>query len=65
MKSETSGTLRKLLIALLQCSGGTNTMPNEAQCAAIDDEIYKAGEAKIGTDESVFNKYFCSYLLMN
>ena len=60
VKSETSGTLRKLLIALLQCSRGTNTMPNEAQCAAIADEIYKAGEAKLGTDESIFNKYFCS-----
>ena len=60
VKSETSGTLRKLLIALLQCSRSTNTMPNEAQCAAIADEIYKAGEAKLGTDESVFNKYFCS-----
>ena len=60
VKSETSGTLRKLLIALLQCSRRTNTMPNEAECAAIADEIYKAGEAKLGTDESVFNKYFCS-----
>ncbi len=60
VKSETSGTLRKLLIALLQCSRSTNTMPNPAQCAAIAEEIHKAGEAKIGTDESVFNKYFCT-----
>ena len=60
VKSETSGTLRKLLIALLQCNRSTNTMPDPAQCAAIADEIYKAGEAKLGTDESVFNKYFCS-----
>ena len=60
VKSETSGTLRKLLIALLQCSRSTNTMPNPAQSAAIAEEIHKAGEAKLGTDESVFNKYFCS-----
>ena len=60
VKSETSGTLRKLLIALLQCSRSTNTMPNPAQSAAIAAEIHKAGEAKLGTDESVFNKYFCS-----
>ena len=60
VKSETSGTLRKLLIALLQCSRSTNTMPNPEQCKAIAEEIYKAGEAKIGTDESVFNKYFCT-----
>jgi len=60
VKSETSGTLRKLLIALLQCSRGTNTNPNQAQCAQIAQEIYQAGEKKMGTDESVFNKYFCS-----
>ena len=60
VKSETGGTLRKLLIALLQCSRSTNTQPNPEQCKAIAEEIYKAGEAKLGTDESVFNKYFCS-----
>ena len=60
VKSETSGTLRKLLIALLQCSRSANTKPNLEQCKAIAEEIYKAGEAKMGTDESVFNKYFCS-----
>ena len=60
VKSETSGTLRKLLIALLQCSRGNNTNPNQAQCAQIAQEIYSAGEKKLGTDESVFNKYFCS-----
>ena len=60
VKSETSGTLRKLLIALLQCSRGTNTNPNQAQCAQIAQEIYQAGEKKLGTDESIFNKYFCT-----
>ena len=60
VKSETSGTLRKLLIALLQCSRSTNTTPNQAQCAQIAQEIYKAGEKKLGTDESIFNKYFCT-----
>ena len=60
VKSETSVTLRKLLIALLQCGRGTITNPNQAQCAEIAQEIYKAGEKKLGTDESVFNKYFCT-----
>jgi hypothetical protein len=58
VKSETSGTLRKLLIALLQCNRSTNTMPDPVQCANIAKEIYDAGEAKLGTDESIFNKYF-------
>ena len=60
VKSETSGTLRKLLIALLQCSRSVNPNPNQAQCAQIAQEIYQAGEKKLGTDESIFNKYFCT-----
>ena len=60
VKSETTGTLRTLLVSLLQCSRGTNPNPNPAQCAQIANEIYKAGEGKLGTDESVFNKYFCN-----
>ena len=61
VEKETSGTLRKLLVSLLQCSRGTNMNPNVSQCAEIANEIYKAGEAKLGTDESIFNKYFCTF----
>ena len=60
VKKETSGTLQHLLIALLQCNRSVNSSPNVARCAEIAQEIHQAGEAKIGTDESVFNKYFCS-----
>ena len=48
------------MVALLQCNRSTNTQPDLQQCQAIADEIYKAGEAKLGTDEPVFNKYFCT-----
>ena len=58
IKKETSGTLQKILITLLQGSRSTNSHPNQAQCQAIAKEIFDAGEAKLGTDESVFNKYF-------
>ena len=58
VKSETSGTLQKLLISILQCNRSVNTQVNQAQMANIAKEIYDAGEGKIGTDESVFNKYF-------
>ena len=58
VKSETSGTLQKILITLLQGKRSTNPNPNQAQCQAIAKEIFNAGEAKLGTDESVFNKYF-------
>ena len=59
VKKETSGTLRHLLISLLQ--GSRREAPaNPNQMAAVAQEIYKAGEAKLGTEESVFNKYFCT-----
>ena len=58
IKKETSGTLQKILITLLQGSRSTNSHPNQAQCQAIAKEIFDAGEAKLGTDESIFNKYF-------
>jgi hypothetical protein len=58
VKKETSGTLQKILITLLQGRRSHNTHPNQAQCQAIAKEIFDAGEAKLGTDESVFNKYF-------
>ena len=60
VKKETHGTLQHLLIALLQCNRSINTNPNIDRCAQIAQEIYQAGEAKLGTDSSVFNKYFCS-----
>ena len=58
VKKETSGTLQKILITLLQGKRSHNNKPNQAQCQAIAKEIFDAGEAKLGTDESVFNKYF-------
>ena len=57
---ETSGTLRNLLISLVQCRRSVNPHPDQAQCDKIAKEIFEAGEAKLGTDESVFNKYFAS-----
>ena len=60
IKKETHGTLEHLLISLLQGNRSTNTKVNVNQMASIAQEIYQAGEAKLGTDESTFNKYFCS-----
>ncbi len=58
VKKETSGTLQKILISLLQASRSMNPHPDQGKCQAIAKEIFDAGEAKLGTDESVFNKYF-------
>ena len=47
VRKETSGTLQKLLISLLQGSRSTNQQPNPNQMAAIAQEIYNAGEKKL------------------
>ena len=60
IKSETHGTFQHLLVSLLQGQRSTNPYPDQGKCAAIAKEIFDAGEAKLGTDESVFNKYFVS-----
>ena len=60
VKKETSGTLRHLLVSLLQSSRSVNPTPNVNKMASIAQEIYQAGEAQLGTNESVFNKYFCT-----
>ena len=60
IKSDVHGTLENLLVSLLQGKRSTNPNPNQALCANIAKEIFDAGEAKLGTDESSFNKYFVS-----
>ena len=55
---ETSGNFRNLLISLIQGNRSTNQTPDKDECERIAKELYRAGEDQIGTDESVFNKYF-------
>jgi hypothetical protein len=57
--SETSGNLRKILVSIIQCQRSENSIPNDAECRQIAQELYKAGEGKLGTDEQFFNKVFC------
>ena len=58
VSSDTSGALQKLLTSLLQCKRSENACPDEENCKKLAEELYKAGEAKLGTDEPVFNKIF-------
>ena len=58
IKKETHGTLEHILITLLQGRRSVNPNPDQNRCAAIAKEIFDSGEGKLGTDESVFNKYF-------
>ena len=58
VKSETSGSFRRLLVSLLQGSRSDNTNPDVEECEKIAKELYEAGEKKWGTDDSVFNRIF-------
>ena len=58
IKSETSGSFRRLLVSLLQGSRSDNTNPNVEECEKMAKELYEAGEKKWGTDDSVFNRIF-------
>ena len=54
---DTSGHYQKLLVTLLQCNRSENKNPDIEECKKIADELYDAGEKKLGTDEQKFNKY--------
>ena len=58
IKSETSGSFRRLLVSLLQGSRSENTEPDIEECEKIAKELYDAGEKKWGSDDSVFNRIF-------
>lgn len=58
--SETSGSFRKLLVSLLQCSRSENPDVDESECEKMTKELYEAGEKKLGTDEPIFNKIFAT-----
>ena len=58
VESETSGTFRKILLGILQCTRSENMYPDMNQCAMDAKNLYKAGEGRLGTDESTFTNIF-------
>jgi annexin A7/11 len=60
IKSETSGDYQKIVLKLLEGDRTQDGKADVEKCSGIADELYKAGEGKIGTDESIFIKYFTS-----
>lgn len=56
--SETSGDFRNLLVSLLQCGRSSETNVDILKLGKDVQNLYEAGEAKVGTDESVFNSVF-------
>ena len=58
VSSDTSGSVKKLLVSLLQCRRSENSTPNDGECKKVAELLYKSGEGKLGTDEENFNKVF-------
>ncbi|CAI7994736.1 Annexin A7 [Geodia barretti] len=53
--SETSGHFKRLLVSMCQGAREENTTPDMAKATREAQELYSAGEKKLGTDESKFN----------
>ena len=59
VKSETSGHFRKILLGILECKRHPENYPiNEQELQQEAQALYKAGAARLGTDESVFERIF-------
>ena len=58
IKSETSGDYQKIVLKILEGGRQEGGAADTQKCSGIADELYKAGEDKLGTDEATFIKYF-------
>lgn len=60
VKSETSGDYQAIVMHILEGSRGDGGNADLEKCSGIAEELYKAGEGKLGTDEATFIKHFTS-----
>lgn len=61
--SETSGNLKRLLVALLQANRPEGNTIDRRKARNDAKALFEAGEKKFGTDESRFNVILCSRLI--
>jgi len=61
VSSDTSGNFRKVLLELLKGNRQEITVINDAHAAQVAHELYKAGEHRLGTNDSKFVDIFTTY----
>ena len=54
LSSDLSGDLKTVMLTLASAFRSQNGNPNQTECQQKADELYKAGEKRLGTDEKVF-----------
>ena len=54
LNSDLSGDLKKVMLTLSSAFRSENPNPNEADCLDKAEQLYKAGEKRLGTNEKVF-----------
>lgn len=59
MRSETSGNFKRLLVSLCNGSRDESGVVDHDAAARDATELLRAGELRVGTDESTFNMVFC------
>jgi len=55
------GDFAKVVTALLKAKRSESADVNEDEAARVAEQLYKAGEAKLGTDEDTFTSVFTTY----
>ena len=54
LASDLSGDLKTVMLTLASAFRSENANPNQAECQKKADQLFKAGEKRLGTDEKVF-----------